>query len=143
MHTRRRGQSIYYKKEEEMKSFIVALILFFGVITGVTLLSLRNVRAVSAIRDEVAAFTDAYPTMSNGAARDRLSAIIETWDEESPRLAYSVNRRELASIDTALCEARGALVGGDGALFLSAMHALAARIQELYELVGVRPQNIL
>lgn len=126
-----------------MKSFIVSLVLFFGVITGITLLSVCNVRAVSAMRDDIIAFTESYSTMSDAEVRNEFAAIADSWDEESPRLAYSVNRRELANIDTALYEARGALKGGDSALFLSALHALAARIQELYELVGVRLQNIL
>ncbi len=125
-----------------MKSFIVSLVLLFGIIAGVTLLSLRNLRAVGNFQNDLITFTDCYLFLSDEEARNRFFTIVETWKEESPRLAYSVNRRELADIDAVIYEAIGAQEGGDKALFLSAMRTLEARIQELYELVGVHIENI-
>ena len=126
-----------------MKSFIVSLLLLIGVITGVTLLSVRNIRAVSLFRDEVTTLSENFLALSEDELRDRFSDLFDAWETESPRLSYSVNRRELASIDTALQEARGALYGGDKALFLSMLLAVEAQATELYELVGVRLQNII
>ena len=125
-----------------MKSFIVSLVLFFGVITGVTLLSVWNVRTVSAIHNEVILLNDHCREMSENEMHLAFFKIVDAWERESPRLSYSVNRRELSDIDAAIYEARGALEGGDEALFLSGMRMLEARMQELYELVGLHMQNI-
>ena len=116
-----------------MKSFIAAILIFCAITAAVTVLGIWDTKATQDLMEQSEALLLSLTDDSNTPPESLLSALRVAWDEESPRLSYTVSVDHLNEIENALARAEGAFLSGDGAIRVLEARALYDATKSLYE----------
>ena len=114
-----------------MRAFIVSLIALTLICVLVILGAVFCGNRLSHIEKEARALTSAGETLPLSDAQEKLTHLTDEWESFARFLRLTVHTHELERADDLLSLAKGALIGGDRALFLSAMHRLCAVLGDL------------
>ncbi len=118
-----------------MKSFIASTLLF-SVITAAVIFS--GIRETNATEHFMNQSEDLFFSLTKGIETpldERLASLRTFWNEESPRLSYTVSVDHLNEIENALARVEGAFVSGNNALRIIEARALYDAAKSLYERV--------
>jgi len=116
-----------------MKSFVYAILLFCAISTAVIASGIRDTRATKLLTDQSEALLLSLTGDSETPPDTLLSSFRSSWDEESPRLSYTVSIDHLNEIENALARAEGAFLSKNEALFILEARTLYDATKSLYE----------
>lgn len=114
-----------------MKAFVASLIALVLIGMLVIICALFCGSRLGHIEEEARALTKAGEALSFSDASEALSHLSKEWEGFARFLRLTVHTHEIERADDLLSLAKGALIGEDRALFLSAMHRLCAVLADL------------
>ena len=126
-----------------MKSFICAVLLFCGITAAVIFLGVRDTKMTKLLMDESEALLLSLTENGDTPPEKLLYALRSRWDEESPRLSYTVSVDHLNEIENALARAEGAFLTKNDALFILESRALYDATKSLYERVKPSLKSVI
>ena len=118
-----------------MKSFVASILLFSAITVAIILSGIRDTNATENFMGQSEDLFLSLTGESETPPEERLSALRAFWDEESPRLSYTVSVDHLNEIENALARVEGAFASGDNALRIIEARALYDAAKSLYERV--------
>ncbi len=114
-----------------MKAFIFSLVALSLISILVVWCALFCGSRLGHIEEDARILTRAGESASYSDASESLSHLTEEWERFSRFLRLTVQTNEIERADDLLSLAKGALIGKDRALFLSAMHRLCTVLADL------------